>query len=244
MKHKYYRYGMGLLTRYLFMILICLPFLAGTSSAEEGLQKEMPEDESIKIEKKLEKQYLNLFRKLFFSRSYDSLKCHENIYRLLKKAEEKKLDPADLSVIFIFNKEHDQLMPIKSQNAAAYGVHRPTITMHRTRIVHNRSDPPGQFRYHVFAAIRDKIMDFDYTNSPKQIPVQEYFKNMFSPKKMSGVKRRELFDNLSLRIISATEYLQTYPQHTSWYLFDLEQRFPSRSANDYIREISGMQKKK
>lgn len=235
---------MRLLTRYLFMILICLPFLAGTSSAKEGLHKSMPEQKSINTEKKPEKQYLNLFRRLFFSRSYDSLKCHENIYRLLKKAEAEKLDLTGLSVIFIFNKEHDKLMPIKSQNATDYGVHRPTITMHRTRIVYNRSDPPGQFRYHAFAAIRDKIMDFDYTNSPKLVPVQEYFKNMFSPKKMSGVERSELFDGLTLRVISAKEFLQTYPQHTSWYLFDLEKRFPSQSANDYIREISGIQQKK
>jgi len=232
------------LTRYLFMILICLPFLAGASSAEEGLHENMPEQGSIKTEKKLEKQYLNLFRRLFFSRSYDSLKCHENIYRLLKKAEAGKLDLTDLSVIFIFNKEHDKLMPIKSQNATDYGVHRPTITMYRTRIVYNRSDPPGQFRYHVFAAIKDKIMDFDYTNSPKLVPVQEYFKNMFSPKKMSEVERRKLFNGLTLRVISAKEYLQTYPQHTSWYLFDLENRFPSQSANDYIREVSGIQQQK
>jgi len=235
---------MRLLTLYLFISLICLPFLTGASGAEEGSHENMPEQESIKAEKKLEKQYLNLFRRLFFSRSYDSLKCHENIYRLLKKAETEKLDLTDLSVIFIFNKEHDQLMPIKSQNATDYGVQRPTITMHRTRIVYNRSDPPGQFRYHAFAAIKDKIMDFDYTNSPKLLPMQEYFKNMFSPKKMSRVKQRKLFDGLTLRVISATEYLKTYPQHTSWYLFDLEKRFPSQSANDYIREISGLKKKK
>lgn len=243
MKLKHHGYGMHLLTRYLFIIFICLSFLAGASYAKEDLHETLPEQKSVDTQKKLEKQYLNLFRRLFFGRSYDSLKCHENIYRLLKRAEAEKLDMADLNVIFIFNKDHDKLMSIKSQNAVDYGVHRPTITMHRTRIVYNRSEPPGQFRYHVFAAIRDKIMDFDYTNSPKLVPVGEYFKSMFSPEKMSDVERYALFDSMTLRVISATEYLQTYPQHTSWYLFDLEKKFPSKSANDYILEISRQAKK-
>ncbi|MFO7558038.1 MAG: hypothetical protein R6X10_04335 [Desulfobacterales bacterium] len=237
MKHTYDSYGTCLLIRYLFIILIFLSFTAGISRAEKGSHEDLPEEGSIKTKKNLEKQYLNIFRRLFFSRSYDSLKCHENIYRLLKKAESEKMDLTDLNVIFIFNKEHDKLMPIKSQNATDYGVQRPTITMHRTRIVFNRSDPPGQFRYHVFAAFKDKIMDFDYTNSPKMLPAQEYFNSMFAAEKMSADKRRELFEGLTLRIISAVEYLQTYPQHTSWYLFDLENRFPSQSANDYIRSL-------
>jgi len=244
MKPKHYRYGMNLLTRHLFIILICLPFLTRASYAKEGLQENLPEQKSVNTQEMLEKQYLSLFRGLFFGRSYDSLKCHENIFRLLKRAEAEKLDMTDLNVIFIFNKDHDKLMPIKSQNAIDYGVHRPTITMHRTRIVYNRSDPPGQFRYHAFAAIRDKIMDFDYTNSPKLVPAGEYFKSMFSPEKISEAERYALFDGMTLRVISATEYLQTYPQHTSWYLFDLEKKYPSKSANDYILEISGRQKNK
>jgi hypothetical protein len=243
MKLKSYKYGMSFLTGYFFIIFFCLPFLAGASETKEASHEILPENKSINSQKELEKRYLNIFRRLFFSRSYDSLKCHENIYRLLNRAEAEKLDITDLSVIFIFSKNHDKLIPIKSQNATDYGVHRPTITMYRTRIVYNRSDPPGQFRYHVFTAIKDKVMDFDYTNSPKLVPVEEYFKSMFSPEKMSEVQRHELFDSLTLRVISAKEYLQTYPQHTSWYLFDLEKRYPSKSANDYIREISDRQKK-
>jgi hypothetical protein len=135
-------------------------------------------------------------------------------------------------------------MPSKSSKTVDFGVQRPTITMYKTRIVYNRSAPPGKFRFHAFAAFKDKIMDFDYTNSPKLIPAREYFDSMFSSKEMNRKERKDLFSRLTLRVIPAKDFLKNGLHHTSWYLFDLETQFPSQSLQHFLPNLDDLQNKK
>ncbi|RJP83002.1 MAG: hypothetical protein C4522_01945 [Desulfobacteraceae bacterium] len=185
-----------------------------------------------------ESRYRTLFRKLFYSVTYNSLKCHENIYSLLEKAGKEGLDLTGVRVVFIFDKDHDKLLSGKSSNSFSPGIQRPTITMYKTRIVYNRNDPPGEFRFHAFAIFQDKIMDFDYTNSPRLVPAMEYFSHMFSPEKMNQKEREALFNRLTIRAIPAKDYLHYNIQHTSWYLFDLETKFPSQSLHHFLLDLS------
>ncbi len=227
---------------FLFLFL-CLLFSVKVTQAENGDSPDsLSEKQSNTIDQ--EKQFLNLFRKLFFSDTYNSLKCYENIYSLLNKASTNGLDVTNVKVIFIFDKDHDKLMPSKSSKKVASSVQRPTITMYMTRIVYNRSPPPGEFRFHAFAAFQDKIMDFDYTNSPKLIPAKEYFDSMFSGKEMSQKKRKDLFSRLTLRVIPAKDFLKNGLRHTSWYLFDLETHFPSQSLQHFLSNLDDPQNKK
>ena len=188
-----------------------------------------------------EKEYLSLFRRMFFSTTYNSLKCYENIYSLLEKAKENGLNLAHVRVIFIFDKDYDKLLSRKSTDSSYAGIQRPTITMYKTRIVYNRSDPPGEFRFHAVAAVQGKIMDFDYTNSPKMVPLAAYCRAMFAPVKMSRKEREALFKQLTIRVIPAEEYLYYDVQHPSWYLFDLATKFPSQSLYQFIRDTARQQ---
>lgn len=220
------------------IFLLCFFFLIGTPHAnDKKSEKNISEQETDIKDISPEKQYLNVFRKLFYSNTYNSLKCHENIYNLLKKAKAENLAFTDVNVIFIFDKDHDKLLNTKSDKTIGFGVQRPKITMYKTRRVYNRSDPPGQFRFHAFAAYQDKIMDFDYTNSPKLVPAEEYFKEMFSTKEMHWKEQKKLYKQLALRVISAKDYFNSFPKHTSWYLFDLEKKFPAQSLKNYLQSL-------
>ena len=229
--------------RFFILLSLCLIFSVKSTQADnkvssDSLQKKQSNNNDP------EKQYLSLFRKLFYSDTYNSLKCYENIYSLLNKASTDGLDLTDVKVIFIFDQDHDKLMPSKSSKTVDFGVQRPTITMYKTRIVYNRSAPPGKFRFHAFAAFQDKIMDFDYTNSPKLIPAREYFDSMFSGKEMSQKERKNLFSRLTLRVIPAKDFLKNGLRHTSWYLFDLETHFPSQSLQHFLPNLDDPQNKK
>jgi len=224
-----------------FLFLCLISSARSTQAQNRDSQDTHPESSTKDKDQNDEKQYLAIFRKLFYSNTYNSLKCHENIYALLKKTETEGLGLTNMKVIFIFNQDHDKLVQTKSSDTVGFSVQRPTITMYKTRVVYNRSDPPGEFRFHVFATYQDKIMDFDYTNSPKLVPAKEYFNNMFSNNKMNRKERKNMFKKMTLRVIPATEYLHNDLQHTSWYLFDLETKFPSQSLNRYLLNLGNKQ---
>lgn len=188
-----------------------------------------------------ETEYLSLFRRMFFSTTYNSLRCYENVYFLLEKAKENGLNLANAHVIFIFDKDYDKLLPSKPADVSSAGIQRPTITMYKTRIVYNRSDPPGEFRFHAVVAVQDKIMDFDYTNSPKMMSAAAYCRSMFTPAEMRRKERNAIYKQLTIRVIPAEEYLYYDIQHPSWYLFDLATKFPSQSMYKFIRNTAGRQ---
>ena len=230
--------------------LLCffLVFLIGMIASppvranEKDTGDNQPEAKTTSADLDEERKYLSIFRRLFFSTTYNSLKCYENIYALLEKAETDGLDLSDVRVVFIFDKDHDKLMPNKPSDPVSRGVQRPTITMYNTRRVYNRSDPPGDFRFHAFAAFQDKIMDFDYTNSPQLVPAREYVSQMFTPPKMNRTKRKALFERLTVRAIPAKKYLHYNIQHPSWYLLDLETQFPSQPLHRFLMDLADQKK--
>lgn len=228
---------------FFILLFLFLIFSAKSAQAKNENPSGKPSEKQANNDD-LEKQYLNLFRKLFYSDKYNSLKCYENIYSLLNKASADGLDVTDVKVIFIFDKDHDKLVPSNSSKKIDFSIHRPNITMYKTRIVYNRSAPPGEFRFHAFAAFQDKIMDFDYTNSPTLIPAREYFESMFSSKEMNRKERNDLFSRLTLRVIPAKDFLKNGLRHTSWYLFDLETHFPSQSLLHFLSTLDDPQNKK
>lgn len=174
-----------------------------------------------------------VFRRLFFSTEYNSLKCQDNIYRFIVRLQRANLDLRQVNVIFIFDKEHYQLLP-----SDRYGVQRPDFAVYKTRHVATREPPPNRFRYHVFATLFNRVFDFDYTDSPAVEPAVDYFNNMYTDASMSLREKRKLFDQLTLRIIPATDYLKDHPQHPSYYMFDLDERYPAWTLNAYMKSIS------
>ncbi|MFZ5569352.1 MAG: hypothetical protein ACOZF0_03030 [Thermodesulfobacteriota bacterium] len=195
-----------------------------------------PPDEVIRDAEAVAAASQDIFRKLFFSSSYNSLKCQDNIYNLLVEIRRANLDLSQVKVLVIFDKDHDRLIPTKEKKEKKYyGVERPDITTYRTRSVPSRQPPPNRFRYHVLAVVQDKVLDFDYTDSPAFPLVTEYVDGMFCDGKLSRQERRDLFNRLILRIISAEDYLRDHPQHPSYYLFDLDRKYPSRTVEEYLQ---------
>ncbi len=202
-----------------------------------------PPDEVIQDEEAVAAKSYEIFQKLFFSDSYNSLKCQENIYNLLAGIRHANLDLSQVKVIFIFDKDHDQLIPTKQLQQRRYGIERPDIETYRTRRVPSRNPPPNRFRYHVFAVIRNQVLDFDYTDSPVFPTVEEYVTEMFSIGKRTRQEKRALFNRLILRVISSENYLREHPQHPSYYLFDLDRKYPSQTLEDYLQQSASSKPK-
>lgn len=196
-----------------------------------------PADEVVEDKESLEGQCYAVFQKLFFSESYNSLKCQDNIYNLLTAIKRANLDLSQVKVIFIFDKNHDKLIPTRSMQKNQDGIQRPDITAYRTRKVPTREQPPNNFRYHVFAVVQTRVLDFDYTNSPAFPSIEEYGDAMFTAGNLNRKEKRQLFSHILLRMIDAEDYLRQHPQHPSYYLFDLGKKYPSQTLDAYIRSI-------
>jgi len=196
-----------------------------------------PGDAQPDIDRIEEKDYFSIFRKLFFSTTYNSLKCQENVYRLLKeiKAKYKSLEGVD--VIFIFDKHHYKILHPEPDQIEDQSINRPLITLYKTRIVPTRDMPPNKFRYHVVAAVNGRILDFDFSDSPVVLAADDYFENMFIPAFSSEEKQDSLFNQLTIRVIPGEEYLHQHPRHPSFYLYDLSEKYPASSVNNYLKSI-------
>lgn len=194
-----------------------------------------PVDQQPRIETINEQDCFLIFRKLFFSTTYNSLKCQDNIYRLLKTINSGKRQLDNVNVIFIFDKYHYKILHPEPSQIADQSINRPLITLYKTRIVPTRDMPPNTFRYHVVASVNDKILDFDYSDSPSVLPAEDYFKSMFSPRSFNEDQHRQLFNRLTVRVIPADEYMHRHPRHPSYYLYDLDEKYPAFSVNEYLK---------
>lgn len=196
-----------------------------------------PSDEAGQSREFIEEKSFTIFQKLFFSHQYDSLKCQENIFRLMSSIRDEGIDMTHVRVLFLFDKDHNRLIPTKNFEEASYGVQRPTIRSYKARIVPTRPPPPNDFKYHVCAAIFDKILDFDYTNSPMMETCADYFDRMFLERPADRQMREQVFGRLRLRVIPAYEYLHNHPQHPSFYLFDLTEKYPLMPLDRYMKDV-------
>ncbi len=215
----------------LLFVAFLLPHLLSFAAAPT------PEDKQPEIEKMEEQDYFLIFRKLFFSTTYNSLKCQDNIYRLLEAINARRKNLEDVKVIFIFDKYHYKILNPEPTRILDQSINRPSITLYKTRIVPTRDMPPNKFRYHVVASVNDQILDFDYSNSPVVLPADEYFKNMFTPRSSSSDQRDSLFNRLTIRAIPADEYMNRHPRHPSYYLYNLSEKHPASSVTDYLKSI-------
>jgi hypothetical protein len=219
-----------------FVYAFLLTALLSTNTASFAAAP-TPGDTQPDIEKIEEEDYFLIFRKLFFSTTYNSLKCQDNIYRLLKEIKTKNRSFEGVKVIFIFDKYHYKILHPEPSQIADQSINRPLITLYKTRIVPTRDMPPNDFRYHVVASVNGRILDFDYSDSPVVLAADEYFKNMFTPDSFSRDQRDSLFNRLTIRAIPAGEYMHQHPRHPSYYLYDLSEKYTASSVNNYLKSI-------
>jgi hypothetical protein len=210
-----------------FACLACQP-IAGRAA------EPTPADIVVRDKEAVIKTSFAVFQNLFFSSAYNSLKCQENIYSLLVEIQKANLDLSQLAVVYVFNENHHKLVPTKSYQVVDYGVQRADITTYETRMVPVRPPPPNQFRYHVFAVVHGKVLDFDYTNSPVLEEVGDYFNRMFTREAMNRREKRKLFQSFKVRVIPSEDYIKDHPRHPSYYLFDLAEKYPARSVKSFL----------
>ena len=197
---------------YAFFVAVFL-FTAPSFAATPTPGDAQPDIETIE-----EKDYFSIFRKLFFSTTYNSLKCQDNVHRLLKTIKDRYKSLEGVNVIFIFDKYHYKILHPEPSQIEDQSINRPLITLYKTRIVPTRDMPPNEFRYHVVASVNGRILDFDYSDSPVILAADDYFKNMFIPASFDNDQQNSLFNQLTVRVIPAHEYLHQHPRHPSYYL--------------------------
>ncbi len=214
------------------LLLLALPPALGLGA------EPTPPDEVVEDKESLEAQCYAIFQKLFFSESYNSLKCQDNIFNLLNGIKAANLDLSEVKVLYIFNKHHDQLVPTRAMQKKEDGIQRPDITAYRARKVPTRDEPPNNFRYHVFAVVQNRVLDFDYTNSPAFPTATQYADDMYTDGTLNRRDKKLFFNRLLVRVINSEDYLRQHPQHPSYYLFDLGKKYPPQTLDAYIQTLA------
>jgi hypothetical protein len=145
-------------------------------------------------------ELLTALLKKNFSRFYNEGFCDQNIRRLIKAATmQSDFDPKHATVLWLTSK---------------YVTIWPT----------NRRYGGGPWSYHVTIESNGKIFDFDYGRRPKVIPVEDYFKKMFS-----GSPFEMQPEYLFVTAIPAEAYLKADTDDLSQY--------PVFELNSYLQEF-------
>lgn len=97
-----------------------------------------------------------------FSTFYVSRQCGKNIEKLIKAADAQKIDLTNSYVVSIVN---PGFWPLQAFNARGY-----------------KQDQRQSWGHHVVLVADNQVFDFDFTNQPRMVPFNKYFKEMFVPK--------------------------------------------------------------
>jgi len=152
-------------------------------------------------------ELIRLFSNHFHSQ-YRAGRCAENIRALLSHAHAQGLDLSQSQVVHIQNEGFSGFGMVNAEKARESGA--------RISDLHSRNRyeaGEANWYYHVILLHRDLVLDFDFTNSPRILPVKEYFEEMFLREGSSdsiiqmNIGRQTKLDDYWLQVTSAEESL-------------------------------------
>lgn len=117
---------------------------------------------------------------------YRERECGPNTIRFLKLAHSKKIDLTGAKIVEIHDKGLSSLE----------GAH-PYVAREEGKLITPEPATPPNFEvgeaewfHHVIAVVDDHVIDFDYTNEAKIVPIRDYFFHMFlDPKYKHDLKK-------------------------------------------------------
>ncbi len=149
------------------------------------------------------KQY---FQEVFFTH-YTPRKCGENILNFIAYTHKKGIDLSQAHILKLTNTRYSVFGMLNAEYAREAG-----------RINHEfpksgLQNHPGESNWHqhIILEIEGHIYDFDFSNEPTVLTVQEYFEKMFLQEKTKAengeffVGRKEKLENYQVEVLPALD---------------------------------------
>jgi hypothetical protein len=174
---------------------------ASQNSAPVIAPIESPADQQAKLEQVLKFVFENEALKHGWPANYTALWCPTNVFNLLRRLDEAKVDLTNARVLYVL--------------PDYYAIHKGLSTIRPRAARVGRDGPINEWTFHVILEIDKKILDLDFTNTPQITPVDDYYAQMFGKgPKATQVSKQTLY----LRSIPALDYLRSYTGNWEWYV--------------------------
>lgn len=157
--------------------------------------------------------YENQAQKHGWPANYTALWCPTNIFNLLRRLDEAKVDLSSAQVLYVV--------------PASVAVHKGESDIRPRAARQGREGPIREWTFHVVLLIDGKILDLDFTNDPVVVDVSEYFARMFGKGPLATQKSKQ---DLYVRSIPAADYYSSYSGNWDWYLKGGGGRFPAMAV--------------
>lgn len=152
--------------------------------------------------------------------NYVAYRCPLNIHRLLVRLQEAGVDLAGMEVYYLMG----SIEP--DPRTGYYRLIRPVVPRAAMDAYWS-----GEWTFHVVLRVDDHILDLDFTASPRIVPVDQYFGEMWGlgPKAWPNLPHP-----LWLRSIPGEDYLRDYNDDYIRYLYDGRGQYPAERVEDLM----------
>lgn len=152
--------------------------------------------------------------------NYRALWCPSNVFNLLRRLDEAKVNLANARVLYI--------IPVYYVSHQGEAEIRPRAA----RI--GRDGPTREWTFHVVLQVENKILDLDFTNDPVIVETSEYFARMFGQGPLATQKSKQ---TLYFRSIPAADYLVSYTGNWEWFLAGGGGRFAPQNLSGLFPDV-------
>lgn len=119
----------------------------------------------------------NLFAQTFWNSHYEERYCGKNIETLVAKAVNARLDLSNAQIIGISDAGGWMAGMVNALQAREAG-----LLITPSRVSPMRHPGERNWYFHVVLLVEGRVMDYDFTNQPRVIPLNDYLHEMFIPK--------------------------------------------------------------
>lgn len=142
--------------------------------------------------------------------NYEAMWCPTNVFNLLRRLDEAKVDISNAQVLYI--------VPSFYSGKKGDSFVRPRVA----RVGPN--GPVREWTFHVILLIEGKILDLDFTNEPVVVELNDYFGRMFGKGPLAVQPAKA---DLYFRSIPAADYYSSYTGNWEWYAKGGGGRYPA-----------------
>lgn len=122
------------------------------------------------------KEISNLFKNTFWNSHYEEGKCGVNVETLVRKSMDNHLDLSGA-----------QILEIKDESGRMFGLVSALVAREGGRFILPRQTSPTRqvgpknWYFHAVLLVNGHILDYDFTNEARILPLKDYLSEMFIP---------------------------------------------------------------
>lgn len=146
----------------------------------------------------------HIFKKTFWTSHYQERFCGRNIEGLVQKAIDARLDLSNA-----------QILQITDPHGSMFGMVQAVVARESGRLIEPARTLPKRnpgvmnWYFHVVLMVEGKILDYDFTNQPRILSLNQYMNEMFIPAdKMTNKKWKiDKMKSYRLKSFPAEDYM-------------------------------------